>query len=476
MTFTHEDANARLLDLVYGEAAPDVRAALETHIATCARCTADLAALGDTRALLRAGLDDADPPVPARAHAAILAAAAAAVAPAAAQPARAAVAPGPSLWERLRGKWTLPTFATVGAVAVVVIASKVFLEPERTAERGREVVGAAPPIAATAPPERRVPPAPEGAPAADKAPAEPAQHRLDPNALGGVAQDAIDRSRFHGAHSGLLGVSSSAARLARARQDAPSGSDGFGALGGLQGLGSGGGASAARGAGTGAAAPSATRPAPAMRKRSVSPAADEDLAQDDLRAPSEIRSAEKAEAPAVAPRGGFAPPPSGWKGGASASAPAAEESAAAPGALAKKKAVAAEAAEADAPASNAAPAKSAAPSAQPAPKDAEKERKQDEGGAPSQETLARRADQLYATRHWSEAILAYRELLRRYPDADLTPRWRARITQAEVASESDGAKTASRAKAAAKPAPQTGKETGKAAAKAPAELEPVPAQ
>jgi len=72
--------------------------------------------------------------------------------------------------------------------------------------------------------------------------------------------------------------------------------------------------------------------------------------------------------------------------------------------------------------------------------------------------------------------LAYRELLRRYPDAELTPRWRARITQAEAASESDAAKTASRAKAAAKPAPQTGKETGKAAAKAPAELEPVPAQ
>ncbi|HEY2731672.1 MAG TPA: zf-HC2 domain-containing protein, partial [Polyangia bacterium] len=83
MTLSHDDANARLLELVYGEAAPAERAALEAHVATCARCTADLAALGDTRARLRASLDDDDAPVPARAHARILEAANAAAAVAA---------------------------------------------------------------------------------------------------------------------------------------------------------------------------------------------------------------------------------------------------------------------------------------------------------------------------------------------------------------------------------------------------------
>ncbi|HVR02725.1 MAG TPA: zf-HC2 domain-containing protein, partial [Polyangia bacterium] len=169
MTLSHGDANARLLELVYGEAAPAERALLEAHVATCARCTADLAALGDTRARLRAALDDADEPVPARAHARILDAANAAVAAAAnaragdraapapapaTSPARQASAPrAPSLWERLRGRWTFPTLATVGAVAVVVIASKVFLEPERTMEAGREVAtGSTPPMAESPPP------------------------------------------------------------------------------------------------------------------------------------------------------------------------------------------------------------------------------------------------------------------------------------------------------------------------------------
>ncbi|HVX95679.1 MAG TPA: zf-HC2 domain-containing protein, partial [Polyangia bacterium] len=79
MTLSHEDANARLLDLVYGEAAPDERAALEAHVATCPRCTAELASLGGTRARVRAALDE-DAPVPPRVRANLLAAAREAVA------------------------------------------------------------------------------------------------------------------------------------------------------------------------------------------------------------------------------------------------------------------------------------------------------------------------------------------------------------------------------------------------------------
>jgi hypothetical protein len=48
----------------------------------------------------------------------------------------------------------------------------------------------------------------------------------------------------------------------------------------------------------------------------------------------------------------------------------------------------------------------------------------------SEQVLARHADQLYAARRWSEAVAAYRELLRRYPDADAGARWRARLKEA----------------------------------------------
>ena len=48
--------------------------------------------------------------------------------------------------------WTLPTFATLGAVAVVVLASKVFLEPDKTVELGRRALQSAPAEAPAAPP------------------------------------------------------------------------------------------------------------------------------------------------------------------------------------------------------------------------------------------------------------------------------------------------------------------------------------
>src|SRR5204862_1579684 len=87
-----------------------------------------------TRALARTGLDEAPP---ARARAAIMQAAAAHLAAVQAQ-ARPASArkPAPpeteSFWERLRARWTFPTLATVGAVAVFMVANRVFLNPERT--------------------------------------------------------------------------------------------------------------------------------------------------------------------------------------------------------------------------------------------------------------------------------------------------------------------------------------------------------
>jgi len=495
VTFSHEEANARLVDLVYGEAAPDARAALEAHVATCARCTADLAALGDTHARVRAALDDgAGPPVPSRARARILEAAAQAVAPAtAAAPAKMTAAPArlappePSFWEKLRGKWTLPTFATVGAIAVVVVASRVFLEPGKTVERGRAALAPEsppPPVAA----ERQAAPAanapgPEGEaePKLEKREEKKAaeEPRLDPGALGGVAADAISRSRTHAAGPRrYLDAAASPARLARAREA----DDG---LAGLQGVGtsnSGGAPSGSLGlrgvgsvgAGSGAGAPSAPGSADRARVARKKEVADEDLAEAPRadKAPSASRAfasppadwkgsapvaAGRAQAPAAAPRPAAAPPPAAV---AEEYAARDEERAAAP---AKKKA----APEPASAAAAASVAKSAQPSALKDIAEKPKTGKQDEGGAAqspsqlqSQEALARRADQLFAARRWSEAIAAYRELLRRFPDADLKSRWRTRITQAEL--EQDGGEAQAQRKARAK--------------QAPAELEAAPAQ
>ena len=129
-----EDVTAQMMELLYGELPADARANVDAHVAGCARCRAELDGFEKTRALARGGLDEAPP---ARAHAAIMQAAAAhlaAQAQAGSRPPRA----GPSRpqtgrsVERLRSRWAFPTFATVGAVAVFMVANRVFLNPERS--------------------------------------------------------------------------------------------------------------------------------------------------------------------------------------------------------------------------------------------------------------------------------------------------------------------------------------------------------
>ncbi len=117
-----EQTRARMLELIYGELPAEARAEVATHVAGCAACQAELTALESTRALARRSLAADEPP--ARARAAILRAAAAAV------PAARPVSK-PSAWAWLRGKWTLPTFATVGAVAVFLLASRIFWSRRR---------------------------------------------------------------------------------------------------------------------------------------------------------------------------------------------------------------------------------------------------------------------------------------------------------------------------------------------------------
>ncbi len=438
MTLSHDETNARLLELVYDEATPAERAVLEAHVATCASCQAELASLGATRAHLRGALDDV--PVPARAHARILEAAAQAVATAAIQAPRAIVPPrAPSLWERLRGRWTFPTLATVGAVAVVLIASKVFLDPQRTVERGREAMAPAEPRPATV--TRFDEALAKNAVSADGRGA--AAERARAMAPGGVPP----------ALGGLMGKRMSEALVRKHRESAHL------LHGAASQEGAGAGEIAGGGFGAGAASSSGPRGGQAQ--------------------------------PAAPPAAAFASPPSDWKGGAPGNAPSTRTSPP-PMAVPPPPAPRAAAVPASAPrrmqklsddsfdglgAGSAAPAEAKAAPAKPsvakkstrdeetgadspaadreiaaeqderekkiAPaKDKASESKHEDAAeaAPTQETLARRAEQLFAAHRWSAAIAAYRDLVRRFPDADLKPRWSARITQAQ--SKSDAASTA----------------------------------
>jgi len=78
-----EDVSAQMMELLYGELPADARASVNAHVAGCARCRGELEGFEKTRAVARQGLAEAPP---ARARAAIMAAAAAHLA-AQAQPA-----------------------------------------------------------------------------------------------------------------------------------------------------------------------------------------------------------------------------------------------------------------------------------------------------------------------------------------------------------------------------------------------------
>ena len=125
-----ENVSAQMMELLYGELPADARASVDAHVAGCARCRGELEGFEKTRAVARRGLDEAPP---ARAHAAIMAAAAAHLAAQAQPAARKPAAPEKvSFWDCVRARWAFPTFATVGALAVFVLANRVFLNPERT--------------------------------------------------------------------------------------------------------------------------------------------------------------------------------------------------------------------------------------------------------------------------------------------------------------------------------------------------------
>ena len=220
-----EDVSAQMMELLYGELPADARASVDAHVAGCARCRSELEGFEKTRAVARRGLDEAPP---ARARAAIMQAAAAHLAAQARPAARKPAAPEHvSFWDRVRARWAFPTLATVGAVAVFLIANRVFLNPERTLE----LHGAAETPAA-APAEPAPIPAPELArkmaaggghgprgesaarradPSADAAPAGGAA----PPARRGTGRPAVPRSEADQPRPARAGAPTTIARSAR---------------------------------------------------------------------------------------------------------------------------------------------------------------------------------------------------------------------------------------------------------------------
>ena len=166
-----ENVSAQMMELLYGELPADARASVDAHVAGCARCRGELEGFEKTRALARQGLDEAPP---ARAHAAIMAAAAAHLAAQAQPAARKPAAPAKvSFWDRVRARWAFPTFATVGALAVFVLANRVFLNPERTLRAPAAVPAEVPAPAPAAQTQARPDPMPVPLPPAASSP-EPA--------------------------------------------------------------------------------------------------------------------------------------------------------------------------------------------------------------------------------------------------------------------------------------------------------------
>ena len=446
MAINCQDVSARMMELLYGELSGDDRAALEAHLAGCASCAAELATFQSTRAAARRALDIDEPP--ARAHQAILRAAAAAVAAKQPKPIEArAAARQPSFWERWRTRWTLPTFATLGAVAVVVLASKVFLEPDKTVELGRRALQSAPAEAPAAPPvvaepqatarqatakrtsrRRRLQPAP-----AEKKRKDEAPEQLQPS----VANNAPARSI-------------AAPTTAQRRRAAP---DGFGALGGLTkggGAASSGRAKAPASDGFSfeddmAAAPPAA-PKPGKREFAPPPPPLAEPAR-----PSEVgrEPDERARHRGRSARGDRGPSP--WKRGprrrrrrrsAAAGPRQGQESGDALGHGQPRSRPRCRI--------GAHPhlrtARPQAPPAAPAASVADKADAKSETRAESKpvaESPVARADRLFAQGQWAAAARAYRDLLRRDPNNGDAARWRQRLAASEEAASAQAPAAAS---------------------------------
>ncbi len=504
---SHDQIDEQMVDFLYGELPAAARAAFEAHVAGCERCRREVESLGQVRALARTVMDEAPP---ARAHDAILRAAreAAAAGPAQAAAAAKAGGAGPakmgakaeparaSLWDWLRGRWAFPTLATVGAVAVLVLGSRLFLNPSTVHEIGRPASapepGAGPraseaelrkqaeevarsssarmaesneprpsAAAAAAPPLAEAPAtgAPGAALAESRAekkrsravvrPAAPAAPAA-PTKMGGAGAGAFGSAGKGDPLAGLIGSTPTAPKKSEARDDLVEGlstRDGSGGLAKDKAAAPAGGAPEFQDRPLAAAKPShdaAPRELAKKRaRREVDDADDEAPVRPRAKQPA---LAERSPAPSRA----YAAPP-----------PPAEPAAAPPPAAAPSPVNANEAFADDAPAEAAAPrrldrtasrasrggAPAPAPASTPPPATAmsararvaaaDAEESEQNQAATVRETLVQRADRLFTQGRWAEAAIAYRDLLRQQPSSPEAERWRRRLAAARAAIATD---------------------------------------
>ena len=477
MTFSHDDIRERLVDYLYGELDGATRAAFQAHLTSCAACRDEV--MGAQRARLvarevvRRPLGDAVPErVRARAFEAARAAAAAraVAAPGQAKVATAAAAPAPGIdvgagwFTRLRRRWTwtLPTFATVAAMAVfLLVRATIFREAKHPVSEETALQLARPaPALPTAPAEEKPEPtrnvqdvteaAPAGAPAAKGGIAAPssaegqtgsaARSRPSPAATGGH----LHRQPAGGLSSagappagGGAGLAPHAAPVRKAKQSAVPEDGAFDDLD--------------RGAESEWGRLRA-RDQEAMKdeafKEEARPPRGSGATERASSSAGEAAKALKKAAPdsaATAGKRDFAQPPP---------PPAAAQPPPAPVAAApstKSKAipqmevdrVEQSSAGSATPAAEPKPSKSAASAANEdkAPRaPAAAPARADERAMPAPDPVAAqvsRADGLMHARRWADAVAAYRELLRRYPAHPSAPLWRQRLAAAQASLAAD---------------------------------------
>jgi hypothetical protein len=446
-----QGVSTRMMELLYGELSGNERATIEAHLAACSSCRAELAAFQSTRASARRALDVDEPP--SRAHQAILRAAAAAVVAKQPNPIETrAAAPQSSFWERWRARWTLPTFATVGAVAVVLLASKVFLEPEKTVELGRHVLRTTPAEAPAAPPTAAEPQAPVGAEAQEeRLHSAPAQKKSEKERRG-AGPERLQPSAAENAPP----PSTAAPATGQHRRAAPAG---FGAPGGLE---KGAGAASSERAKLRASdgfdiedelaggPPGGSRPAKrefappppplAEPARPARPAAKQSRDRDvEGEALDDAAAAPRGSVGHVAGGAGEAPPPARAK--AKREDKNEETRAEMPAEMPSALPSATSNLDRNPAAPPPAPAPSRAPSAARAASVEDKAEAKSESRAESKpvaESPVARADRLFAQGQWAAAARAYRDLLRRDPHNGDAARWRQRLAASEEAASAHG--------------------------------------
>lgn len=456
MTFSHDDIRERLVDFLYGELDAEARAAFDTHVKECEACRGDVTLAEEARrigrAVARAPLGD-EVPARARMRASDAARAAAAVAMPAAvvsqtRPGGASGtgAPrGPGWFERLRGRWTLPTFATVAAMAaLLLVRGTIFREAKQ-------------PLGARSVTEPGPPPSPEVAPAAPSYAQEPAAaaRRREDAPKAGFARPS---ERHRGSSAGPRGSGDSlfdgqaianmpggGALVGEGGGAGPTKGDGFRAIGGL-----GAAASSDRPIAKRVAAKPGKGLRPLERNQPSRPGGSSqtegvgrrvDVVDSLLGRAASDRDEEMATAstpPAGTPQRQAAPPSAEsaaaddradqGRRSLAAPAPSAPAAAAPPEFATKPPSPAKKAKTATADSTNDSLGDSAGGAARAAPADA---------AADSVAALVRRADAAMAARRWNEAAALYGQLVSRYPAHVAVPAWRKKLAAVRAAIAAD---------------------------------------